>query len=158
MSDRNMKVEKTATGAIIHQPSLEIKRKALQYFSLPDPQREYFIYSGTDINKRPIFGREHDVLYITSGFLQIKDPALEQLRLSMTRVSARDGASIDITMNRQPRSRLQVDCIQRMVETTHSKMTIEVKPGVGPAPVSSNRYVKLPFELLGHVNTDCATT
>lgn len=138
-----MRVERTATGAIIHQPTLEVKRKALQYFSLPDPQREYFIYSGTDINRRPIFGKEHDVLYITSGFLQIKDPVTEQLRLSMTKVSSRDGAPISITMNRQPRSRLQVDCIQKMIETTHNKMTIELKPGTGKTFIALYTISKL---------------
>jgi hypothetical protein len=130
MAKDNMTVEKTSTGAIIHEPTLEVKRKALQYFSLPDPQREYFIYSGSDINKKPIFGHEHDVLYISSGFLKIKDPVIDNLRLRATRVTSRDGAPIEIEMNRKPRSQLQVDCIQMMVETGYSKMTCEVKPGV----------------------------
>lgn len=154
-----MRVERTATGAIIYQPTLDVKRKALQYFSLPDPQREYFIYSGSDINKKPIFGKQHDVLYITSGFLQIKDPLIDKLRLEAQRVMPSDGATIEgIKMNREPRSQLQRDCIKRMIETNHSKLTIEVKPGVGPAPVSSNRHVKSPFELLGHSNAHCTTT
>lgn len=152
MAKDNMTIEKTSTGAIIHEPTLEVKRKALQYFSLPDPQREYFIYSGSDINKKPLFGHEHDVLYISSGFLKIKDPVIDALRLKVTRVASRDGDSIDIAMNRSPRSQLQVDCIKMMVETDYNKMTCEVKPGVGfLAPVSSNRYDKLPFELLERI-------
>lgn len=130
MSD-DMRVEKTSTGLIIHQPTLEVKRKALQYFSLPDPQREYFIYSGSDINKKPIFGHEYDVLYISSGFLRLKDPVIDQLRLRVMRKTARDGDPIEITMNREPRSQLQRDCIQKMIELDSSKMTIELKPGTG---------------------------
>ena len=130
MSDE-MRVEKTSTGAIIYHPSLEVKRKALQYFSLPDPQREYFIYSGTDINRKPLFGKEHDVLYITSGFLRLNDPVIEQLRLKTIRKSSSDGDSIELTMNREPRSQLQRDCIQKMLDTTSSKLTIELKPGTG---------------------------
>ena len=43
-----MTIIKTATGLIIKEPTIEIKRKILQYFSLSRPTREYFIYSGND--------------------------------------------------------------------------------------------------------------
>ena len=66
-----MKLESTTTGLIIHQATTEVKRKVLQYFSLRDPVREYFIYSGKNPDKKPLFGKEHDVIYISSGFLPI---------------------------------------------------------------------------------------
>ena len=74
-----MKLEKTTTGLIIRQPSHEIKKKCLQYFSLKKPLREYFIYSGNDPDNKPIFGKEKDVIYISSGFLSIKDRVIESL-------------------------------------------------------------------------------
>ena len=125
------KVEKTSTGLIIHEPSNEIKRAALRYFSLKDPVREYFIYVGKDMTKKPIFGKEHDVLYITSGFLTMKDQNVIPLKKFVKTIPARDGADIKITMNREPRSQLQRDCIDRMVKCKSPKLTIEVKPGVG---------------------------
>ena len=143
------KVEKTSTGLIIHEPSNEIKRAALRYFSLKDPIREYFIYVGKDMTKKPIFGKEHDVLYITSGFLTMKDQNVIPLKKFVKNVPARDGADIKITMNREPRSQLQRDCIDRMVKCKSPKLTIEVKPGVGKEqPYSTliptpNGYVKM---------------
>ena len=125
------KIEKTSTGLIIHQPSNEIKRAALRYFSLKDPLREYFIYVGKDINKKPIFGKEHDVLYITSGFLTMKDENVIPLRSFVKTIPPRDGAEIELKMNREPRSQLQRDCIDAMVKCKSPKLTIEVKPGVG---------------------------
>lgn len=124
------KVEKTTTGLIIHQPSNDIKRAALRYFSLKDPVREYFIYVGADTEKKPIFGKEHDVLYITSGFLSMKDANVLPLKSFVKNIAPRDGADIKIKMNREPRSQLQRDCIDRMVKCTSPKLTIEVKPGV----------------------------
>jgi hypothetical protein len=125
------KVEKTSTGLIIREPSNEIKRAALRYFSLKDPVREYFIYVGKDVTKKPIFGKEHDVLYITSGFLTMKDQNVIPLKNFVKTIPARDGADIKIEMNREPRSQLQRDCIDRMVKCKSPKLTIEVKPGVG---------------------------
>ena len=154
MSDE-MRVEKTSTGAIIYHPSLEVKRKALQYFSLPDPQREYFIYSGTDINRKPLFGKEHDVLYITSGFLRLNDPIIEQLRLKTIRKAPSDGDSIELTMNREPRSQLQRDCIQKMLETDSSKLTIELKPGTGKEqPYSTLIPTPRGYVSMGNLNID----
>ena len=125
------KIEKTTTGLIIHQPSIEVKRAALRYFSLSDPTREYFIYVGTDLSKPIIFGKERDVLYITSGFLNMKDPSIMALQHSVKTITPRDGADISIVMNREPRSQLQRDCIDAMVKCKSPKLTIEVKPGVG---------------------------
>ena len=68
-----MKLERTTTGLIIHGPDEIMKRKILQYFSLSNPLREYFIYSGNDKSRKPIFGNEHDVVYISSGFLNVND-------------------------------------------------------------------------------------
>lgn len=124
-------VEKTSTGVIIHHPSPEVKRAALRYFSLKDPLREYFIYSGADPDKKPIFGKEHDVLYITSGFLTMKDQNVVPLKSFIKNIPSRDGADITIKMNREPRSQLQRDCIDKMVKCKSPKLTIEVKPGVG---------------------------
>jgi hypothetical protein len=125
-----MKVEKTSTGLIIHQPTDEIKRKCLRYFSLSDPVREYFIYSGKDTKKVPIFGKEHDVIYITSGFLSLNDQAIRQLRPFVHTITSPDGSTVHVTMNRQPRSKLQEDCIHSIITSKSSKITIEVKPGV----------------------------
>jgi len=142
-------VEKTTTGLIIHQPSDEVKRAALRYFSLKDPVREYFIYVGKDISKKPIFGKEHDVLYITSGFLTMKDQNVIPLKKFIKTIPPREGATIEIKMNREPRSQLQRDCIDAMVKCKSPKLTIEVKPGVGKEqPYSTliptpNGYVKM---------------
>lgn len=127
-----MKLERTTTGLIIHEPSNDIKRKILQYFSLVNPLREYFIYSGNDRTKKPIFGKEHDVVYISSGFMNLNDNIVKALpKPSM--IQPITPTSIEITMNRQPRSKLQEDCIKMMTDTKQAsyKTTIELKPGVG---------------------------
>lgn len=128
-----MKLERTTTGLIIHEPSNDIKRKILQYFSLVNPLREYFIYSGNDRTKKPIFGKEHDVVYISSGFMNLNDNIVKALpKPSM--IQPITPTSIEITMNRQPRSKLQEDCIKMMTDTKQAsyKTTIELKPGVEP--------------------------
>ena len=124
-----MKLESTTTGLIIHQATTEVKRKVLQYFSLRDPVREYFIYSGKNPDKKPLFGKEHDVIYISSGFLDINDPVIMKLPIP-SKISYHSPKQVNITMNRQPRSPLQEDCIKQMINNTTSKMTIELKPGV----------------------------
>lgn len=124
-----MKLESTTTGLIIHQATTEVKRKVLQYFSLRDPVREYFIYSGKNPDKKPLFGKEHDVIYISSGFLDINDPVIKKLP-KPSKISYHSPKQVNITMNRQPRSPLQEDCIKQMINNTASKMTIELKPGV----------------------------
>ncbi len=79
-----MNIEKTTTGVIIREPSDEIKRKCLQYFSLPNPVREFFVYckKDPDYDKLVSFMRDHDIIYITSGFLNIKDKVIESLNVS----------------------------------------------------------------------------
>lgn len=126
-----MKVEKTSTGLIIHEPSNEIKSKCLQYFSLQNPIREYFIYSGNDPDHKPLFGKEKDVLYVTSGFLKIRDRVIEDMARHVEEIKPRVGKSIHLEMDREPRSDLQRDCIKMMIESKSPKITIELKPGVG---------------------------
>jgi hypothetical protein len=130
-----VKLERTTTGIIIHQPSTEVKRVVLKYFSLTNPVREYFIYSGNDRSKKPLFGKEHDVIYISSGFLKINDPVIQKLPKPSV-INYQTPKKVEITMNREPRSQLQRDCIEKMLNNTSSKMTIELKPGVEllPAP------------------------
>lgn len=124
-----MKIEKTTTGLAIREPSDMIKRKVLQYFSLTNPVREYFIYSGNDPNHKPLFGKEKDVIYITSGFLKIKDSEISSLKFS--EIKPKTPKHVEIKMNRQPRSDLQRDCIKKLTTTTSNKVTVELKPGTG---------------------------
>ena len=127
-----MKLEKTTTGLIIHNPDDITKRKILQYFSLVNPIREFFIYSGNDTSKKPIFGKEHDVVYISSGFLNLNDQYIQRLpKPSIIEPLVPD--KIVLNMNREPRSKLQEDCIAKMIDPNRkkSKVTIELKPGTG---------------------------
>lgn len=126
-----MTIIKTATGLIIKEPTIEIKRKILQYFSLSRPTREYFIYSGNDVTRKPLFGKEHDVIYITSGILGIKDSILQKELSKYSTITPPQGKRIDIKMSREPRSDLQRDCIDLMTASTNNKITIELRPGVG---------------------------
>lgn len=124
-----MKLERTSTGLIIRQPTDDIKRKCLQYFSLSNPIREYFIYSGNDSDNKSIFGKEKDVIYITSGFLKINDPVISKLS-KPSMITPMTPKKVEITMNRQPRSKLQEDCIEKMITSDSNKITVELKPGV----------------------------
>lgn len=127
-----MKLERTTTGLIIHNPDDITKRKILQYFSLVNPVREFFIYSGNDTSKKPIFGKEHDVVYISSGFLGLNDQYIRNLPRP-TIIQPLTPSKIQLTMNRQPRSPLQEDCIAMLTDPNkkNSKITVELKPGVG---------------------------
>ena len=140
-----MKLERTTTGLIIHNPDNIVKRKLLQYFSLVNPVREYFIYSGNDRSRTPIFGREHDVVYVTSGFLGINDPLIRQLPRPEV-IQPMTPKTIELDMNREPRSQLQEDCIKMMISpnTRSNKITVELKPGVEllPAPAYGDVRVK----------------
>lgn len=138
-----MKVEKTTTGLIIHEPSNDIKSKCLQYFSLQNPIREYFIYSGNDPDRKPIFGKEKDVLYVTSGFLKIRDRVIENMARHVEEIKPRVGKSIHLDMDREPRSDLQRDCIKKMTESNSPKLTIELKPGTGKTFISLYAISKL---------------
>lgn len=126
-----MKLERTTTGLIIHNPDNMVKRKVLQYFSLVNPLREYFIYSGNDRSKPPIFGLEHDVIYISSGFLSMGDQFVSSLPRPSV-IQPMTPQRITLEMNRQPRSKLQEDCIKMITDPSQrsSKVTIELKPGV----------------------------
>jgi hypothetical protein len=137
-----MKLEKTTTGLIIHQPSDDIKRKCLQYFSLVNPVREYFIYSGNDSDKKPIFGKEKDVIYITSGFLRIEDPVIRALPKPSI-ITPPTPKHVEIEMSRSPRSDLQRDCIDKMINSNESKLTIELKPGTGKTFIALYSISKL---------------
>lgn len=142
-----MKLEKTTTGVIIHQATTEVKRKVLQYFSLHDPVREYFIYSGSNPTKKPLFGREHDVIYIASGFLKINDPVIKKLPKPST-ISFPTPKKVEITMNREPRSPLQEDCIHKMLTSDSPKITLELKPGVGKTFIATYAASKLQLKPL----------
>lgn len=124
-----MKIEKTTTGIIIHDPSDEMKRKVLRYFSLKGPVREFFIYTGKE-SAFPIFGN-HDTIYITSGILGIKDEALQHMLRGYKTLDVPTPASVDIEVNMKPRSRFQEDCINAMMHSTKSKLAIEAKGGSG---------------------------
>lgn len=137
-----MHVERTTTGVIIREASAEIKRKVLQYFSLSKPTREFFIYSGNDPDHKPIFGHERDVIYITSGLLGLKDPDLKRLRINSTR-EIPTPAKIELKMNREPRSRLQEDCIKKLTTSESRKITIELKPGTGKTFIACYAASKL---------------
>lgn len=139
-----MRLERTTTGLIIHQPSDDVKRVILRYFSLVNPVREYFIYSGNDRSKKPIFGKEHDVVYITSGFLEITDEVIRRLP-KPTVINYPTPKKVEIKMNREPRSRLQEDCIAKMIspEGGKHKLTIELKPGTGKTFIALYAMSKL---------------
>ena len=124
-----MKIEKTTTGVIIHDPTDEMKRKILRYFSLNNPTREFFIYTGND-SKFPLFG-DHDTIYITSGILGIKDEALQKMLKGYKTIDIPTPQTVNIEMNMKPRSKLQEDCIHAMVSSTKHKLAIEVRGGVG---------------------------
>ena len=97
-----MKVQKTNTGYIIQDPSTFIKQKALQYFSLTNPVREFFTYSRET--------EDHDVLYITSGFGHLRDERLRYELCDAEEIKPHTGESISLEMTREPRSELQRDC------------------------------------------------
>lgn len=126
-----MHIEQTATGCIIRNPSTEIKRKVLQYFSLKQPVREFFIYSGNDPDHPPIFGKERDVLYISSGFLHIIDPVIQKETRFKKTIQPPMGARISLSLSKEPRSDFQRDCTNVMITTKARKLTIEAKPGLG---------------------------
>lgn len=137
-----MYVEKTNTGLIIHGATDEIKEKCLQYFSLLDPIREYFVYSGNDLKKKPLFGKEYDVIYISSGFKSINDEVIKKMHVFKT-IQPATPKQIKIEMNREPRSDLQRDCIKMMTSSSSPKITVELKPGVGKTFISMYSASKL---------------
>ena len=118
-----MNIEKFSTGAKITSPEPEMKQAALKYFSLTQPVREYFIYYSTP---------DADVLHIPSGFLNVNDPYIQSVRPKIEQKTAVEGTEIgELNMTRSPRSKLQEDCIGKLVTSYSSKITVEVKPGVG---------------------------
>ena len=126
---------------------MEIKRAVLRYFSLTNPVREYFIYSGNDRSKKPLFGKEHDVIYISSGFLNIVDDDIRKLP-KPTVINYQTPKKVEITMNREPRSPLQEDCINMMLHNTSSKLTIELKPGTGKTFIATYATSKIQMKPL----------
>lgn len=126
-----MKVQKTYTGYIINDPTPFIKKKALQYFSLTNPTREYFTYSReSDV---------HDVLYITSGFGHLRDEQLRYELCDAEEITPPSGNRISLEMTREPRSQLQKDCIEKLTTSHSHKITVELKPGVGKAEPYSRK-------------------
>ena len=143
-----MDIEKTQTGLIIHNPSPTIKEKALRYFSLTNPTREFFIYSKED--------DKHDVLYITSGFANLKDDKLRNELRNMHEITPPAGKKISLPQNREPRSQLQKDCIEKLTTSDSAKITVELKAGVGKAEPYS-RKIPVPdspsgYKLMGELN------
>lgn len=144
-----MKLERTTTGLIIHNPDNIVKRKVLQYFSLVNPIREYFIYSGNDRSKPPIFGLEHDVIYISSGFLTIGDQIISSLPRPSV-IQPMTPQHITLEMNREPRSPLQEDCIAMLTDPNKNggKITIELKPGTGKTFIATYAISKIQLKPL----------
>ena len=144
-----MKLERTTTGLIIHNPDNMVKRKVLQYFSLVNPVREFFIYSGNDRSRPPIFGMEHDVIYISSGFLSIGDPFISQLPRPSV-IQPMTPQRITLEMNRQPRSPLQEDCIRMLTNPNNKcgKTTVELKPGTGKTFIATYAISKIQLKPL----------
>lgn len=149
-----MKLERTTTGVTIHEPSDAVKRVILQYFSLVNPIREFFIYSSNnkDAKHHILKVDEYDMIYITSGFLCLKNQVVQSLP-SPHVITPKNPVHIDVTMNRSPRSPLQQDAINKMTTSGASKVTVELKPGV---ECNTNRRPRRvicvknnPFELLG---------
>ena len=131
-------VERTTTGIIIHKPTTEIKKTVLKYFSLLKPTREYFIYSGNDPNGKAIFGNEKDVIYITSGFSKIKDPVVQMMPKGI-RIDPPMPEKIELALDKEPRSKLQRDCIDLLTSSNSAKVTVELKPGTGKAEPYSRK-------------------
>ena len=139
-----VKIEKTTTGLIIHDGSDFIKTKILEYFSLSNPLREFFIYSGNDKTKKPIFGKNHDVIYITSGILDIKDDKLKKELKHYKTIPTLSPKHIDLKIDMKPRSQLQEDCINKMISSnTTSKLTIELRGGTGKSFITVYAISKL---------------
>lgn len=150
-----MKIEKTTTGLIIHQPTDEVKRLCLRYFSLRNPLREYFIYSGHDSTNKSFFGKEHDVIYITSGFLSSSDKVKNELTGIKT-ITPKEGDKVSFEMKYLPRSQFQIDCIKDLTTSKCPKITVEAKPGLGKmAPYST--HIPTPtaqgYTLMGNLHT-----
>jgi superfamily II DNA or RNA helicase len=114
----------------------------LRYFSLQKPIREFFIYSGNDPDHKPILGHERDVIYITSGFLKINDSVIKKLKIDSTK-EIPTPMKIELTMNREPRSDLQRDCIQLLTTSDSNKITVELKPGTGKTFIALYSTAKL---------------
>lgn len=142
-----MSVERTTTGVVIRKPSTDVKKTVLKYFSLLKPTREYFIYSGNDPNGKAIFGEEKDVIYITSGFLKIKDPVIQMLPKGIKREPSMP-AKINISLDKEPRSKLQRDCIDLLTSSNSSKITVELKPGTGKTFIALYSIAKLGYKPL----------
>lgn len=142
-----LSVERTTTGVIIRQPNTDVKKAVLKYFSLLKPTREYFIYSGNDPNGKTLFGDEKDVIYITSGFLKIKDPVIQSLPRGVVKQPPMP-AKIDLKVERSPRSKLQSDCIETLTKSTASKITVECRPGVGKTFIAMYSICKLGLKAL----------
>ena len=143
-----MKVMKTVTGYIINDPTPYIKKKALQYFSLTNPTREFFTYSKES--------DDHDVIYITSGFGHLRDEQLRYELCDAEEIKPPTPDSIHLEMTREPRSQLQRDCIEKLTTSKSSKITVELKPGVGKAEPYS-RKIPVPnspygYKLMGELN------
>ena len=100
-------------------------------FFIKNPTREFFIYSGNDIDNKPIFGEDRDVLYVSSGFMKINDPIIKKAFNKVSEIKPKIGKTIKVDIDMKPRSRLQKDCIDKLINTNNEKITVELRPGTG---------------------------
>jgi superfamily II DNA or RNA helicase len=131
-----MKIQRTSTGIIIQEPTREMKEKVLQYLSLRQPIREFFVYCKNDPSRKNVLGIKKDVLYLPSGFGKIPDEYIKKEIDGAPVLKPSSGAVVDIRMNREPRSPLQEDCIKHLTTSTAPKITVELKPGTGKTFIS----------------------
>lgn len=144
-----MSVERTTTGLIIREPTDDVKRAVLRHFSLQNPLREFFVYCGKDPDNTNAFGGQKDVIYISSGFGNTRDPVVNHMMNSVKQIPPRIPSKLDIGSTREPRSQLQKDCIEKLITTQHAKTTVQLRPGTGkeqpystkiPCPNSDTGY------------------
>lgn len=147
-----MKIESTTTGIIIRQGTDDIKRRCLKFFSLQQPIREYFVYSGNNTKRKPVFGKDHDVIFITSGIKSINDPIIKKVLRSPQKITPQTPKHIDLEVSRTPRSQLQRDCIDTLCNSKSNKITVELKPGTGKEQPYSTKIptpTKQMYKLMG---------
>jgi superfamily II DNA or RNA helicase len=79
--------------------------------------------------------------------LDINDPVIKKLPKPSV-VSYPTPKKVEITMNREPRSPLQEDCIKKMLTSDSPKITLELKPGVGKTFIATYAASKLQLKPL----------
>lgn len=139
-----MRIEKTATGLIITEPTNEVKHLCLRYFALTNPVREFFLYQSPD--KKGVFNWKGDkeTIYITSGLAGIKNKHIEEhITRHIKEVKPRTGADIELNLTKKPRSDMQRDCIGMMVNGKSTKLTVQLRAGGGKTFITTYAISKL---------------